>query len=85
MRRGRRASDQRGTVRRLTAATTVGALGLGTFLFVQTAAEQAGPGALQTAVVSAIGALFPAAGLRPPAGPPAASPRATPIAITGGS
>jgi len=72
-------------VRRLTAVTTVGALGLGTGLFVQTAAEQAGPGAVQTAVVSTIDALFPRAGLRPPASAPTSSPGATPIVITGGS
>jgi len=72
-------------VRRLTAATTVGALGLGTALFVQTAAEQAGPGVLQSAIVSTIGALFPTAGLRPPASAPTSSPGVAPIVTTGGS
>jgi len=56
-----------------------------TLLFAQTGLGQAGPGAVQDAIASAINAFFPGANLRPPEKGPGAAPSATPVVVSGGS
>ena len=70
-------------VRRLTAGVVITAGGLSVALFTQTAVSSTGSVDVQGAVVSAIGALFPGAGLRPSSSSPSpASPGTTPVATT---
>ena len=83
--RRRRFTNQREALRRLTVGAAVAATGLNAVLFVQTGLDQSGAAAVQNAIVSAVNAVFPGAGLQPPANLPSPSPSTRPIATTGGS
>jgi hypothetical protein len=82
--RRRRITNQRDALRQLTVGAAAAAVGLNAVLFVQTVVDQTGAGAVQDAIVSAVNAVFPGAGLQRPGSPPSSSPHA-PIATTGGS
>jgi hypothetical protein len=82
--RRRRITNQRDALRNLTVGAAAAAVGLNAVLFVQTGVGQSGVGAVQEAIVSAVNALFPGAGLQRPGSLPTSSPHA-PIATTGGS
>lgn len=84
-RKRRRATDQRQTLGRLTAATAVAAVGLNAALFLQTGIGQLGPAGVDQAILSVINALVPGTGLRPPAQGPSPSPGVRPVVTTGGS
>ena len=83
-RKRRRATDQRETLGRLTAATAVAAVGLNAALFLQTGIGQLGPAGVDQAILSIINVFVPGTGLRPPAQAPSPSPT-RPVATTGGS
>ena len=83
--RRRRPGDNREALRLLTVGMAVAATGLTTVLFVQTAAGQFDPGAVQSAIVATVGALFPDANLRAPSHSPSPRAGSTPVVATGGS
>jgi hypothetical protein len=83
-RKRRRATDQRETLGRLTAATAVAAVGLNAALFLQTGIGQLGPAGVDQAILSVINVFVPGTGLRPPAQGPSSSPT-RPVVTTGGS
>lgn len=79
--RRRKPGDNRGTLRRMTVTAAVAATGLNTLLFIQTAAEQYGPGVVQSTIIAAVNGLFP--GTNPQ--PPSPGSGGTPVVTTGGS
>lgn len=79
--RSRKPGDNRNTLRRMTVTAAVAATGLNTVLFFQTASAQLGPGAVQSAIVATVNALFP--GTNPQ--PPSPGSGGTPVVTTGGS
>jgi hypothetical protein len=83
--RRRRVANERAAVRRLTATGAVAATGLGIALFVQTGVAWAGPGGMQSAIMSVLSTFLPGAGLQPPAQTPSPAPGAAPVVTTGGS
>jgi hypothetical protein len=76
-------AGRRETLRRLTVTTTVVAIVLNAVLFVQTAAQQLGPGDVNNAILAVIGSLLPG-GVRQPSEAPVPTP-SPPLAVTGGS
>jgi hypothetical protein len=83
--RRRRPRDNRETLRLLTVGAAVAATGLNTVLFAQTAVGQFDPGAVQSAIVSVVSALFPDANLQAPSNSPSPPAGSTPVVVTGGS
>jgi len=81
--RDRTVARNRQTLRRLTVAAAGAAIGLNAVLLIQTSVIQVGPGAVQDAIVSFFGAVFPGGGLR--AAQPPAAPSASPLVVTGAS
>jgi hypothetical protein len=80
----RRPRDQAETVRRLTAGVAVTAVAANAILFLETAVQQEGAGAVQAAMVAVLSGLFPSGGLRAPAVQP--TPAESPgVATSGGS
>jgi hypothetical protein len=81
----RRAADHRETLRRLTVASAVAAVGLNAALFLQTAVGQLGPAEVDRTVLSVLNAFLPGSTLQPPAEAPSPAPGAGPVVTTGGS
>jgi hypothetical protein len=84
-RRPRHPDEDRASLRRLTVAAAVAAIGLNGFLFLQTAAGPLGSGDVGKTIASLINAVFPGSGLAAPAVTPRPVPGFTPHAISGGS
>jgi hypothetical protein len=81
--RPRRITNQRETLRRLTATVAVAAGALNAALFIETAVAQVGAGEVDRAIIGVVSSLFPGS-VRPPNEPPVVAPT-PPIAVTGAS
>src|ERR1700737_2869606 len=84
--RRRRVSDERASLRRLTATAAVAATGLNVVLFLQTGFGSLGPAGVESAIASIVRAVAPGAGPGPNSQPPTQAPPGTrPITTTGPS
>jgi hypothetical protein len=84
-RRRRHPDEDRESLRRLTVAAAVTAIGLNALLFLQTAAGPLGSGDVGKTIASLISAVFPGSGLASPAATPSPAPGFKPHAISGPS